>query len=58
MCIDHLGIQESCLILIKILLFRRARRVVRRCGGISKLVKIKEKIFPREIFLGLFRLVY
>ena len=39
MCLDHIGIQESCLILMKILSFRRARRVIRRFGGISKLVK-------------------
>ncbi|CAF1421395.1 unnamed protein product [Adineta ricciae] len=39
MCLDHFGIQESCSILIHILQFRRARRVIRRSGGISKLVK-------------------
>ncbi|CAF3709742.1 unnamed protein product [Rotaria socialis] len=38
MCLDHIGIQESCSILLKLLLFRRARRVIRRFGGISKLV--------------------
>ncbi len=41
MCLDHIGIEESCSILIQIILFRRARRVIRRSGGISKLVKIK-----------------
>ena len=38
MCFDHIGIQESCSILLQILLYRRARKVIRRCGGISKLV--------------------
>ncbi len=41
MCLDHIGIEESCSILLKILLFRRARKVIRRYGGISKLVKLK-----------------
>jgi hypothetical protein len=40
-CFDHIGIQESCSILIQIILFHRARRVIRRSGGICKLVKIK-----------------
>lgn len=38
-CLDWIGIDESCEILLKILRFRRARRVVRRSGSISKLVK-------------------
>ncbi len=42
---DHIGIEESCGILRQILSFYRARRVIRRCGGISKLVKIRLKIF-------------
>ncbi|CAF4251461.1 unnamed protein product [Rotaria socialis] len=37
MCLDHIGIQESCSILLKLLLFRRARRVIRRFGGINEL---------------------
>jgi hypothetical protein len=41
MCLDHIGIQESCVILMRILSFRRARRVIRRFGGISKLVKTR-----------------
>lgn len=39
MCLDHIGIIESCSILLKLLMFHRARRVVRRFGGISKLVE-------------------
>ncbi len=55
MCFDHIGIQESCVILLEILLFRRARRVIRRCGGICKLVKIKYNSFYGFHFV---RLVY
>ena len=38
MLIDHVGIGESCAILLNVLVFRRAKRVCRRSGGISKLV--------------------
>lgn len=37
---DHIGIEESCQILLKILSFHRARRVIRRSGGIGRLVTI------------------
>lgn len=37
---DHVGIEESCGILLRILSFHRARRVIRRCGGIGRLVKV------------------
>ena len=40
---DHIGIEESCGILLRILLFHRARRVIRRSGGISRLVKFQTK---------------
>ncbi|CAF1408333.1 unnamed protein product, partial [Adineta steineri] len=49
MCLDHIGIQESCSILLKILLFRRARRVIRRFGGISKLITLLDEL--SEIFI-------
>ena len=51
-CFDHIGIQESCAILHEILSFHRARRVIRRSGGISKLVKTKRKI---QIYRVVFR---
>ena len=38
--LDHVGIEESCQILLKILSFHRARRVIRRSGGIGRLVNI------------------
>ncbi|CAF1569804.1 unnamed protein product [Adineta ricciae] len=44
MCLDHFGIQESCSILIHILQFRRARRVIRRSGGISKLITLLDEL--------------
>ncbi|CAF3295728.1 unnamed protein product, partial [Rotaria sp. Silwood2] len=44
MCLDHIGIQESCSILLKLLLFRRARRVIRRFGGISKLITLLDEL--------------
>ncbi|CAF3966569.1 unnamed protein product, partial [Rotaria sp. Silwood1] len=44
MCLDHIGIQECCLILLKLLLFRRARRVIRRFGGISKLISLLDEL--------------
>ena len=44
-CLDWIGIDESCEILLKILRFRRARRVVRRSGSISKLVKRLENVW-------------
>ncbi|CAF0944771.1 unnamed protein product [Rotaria sordida] len=44
MCLDHIGIQESCSILFKLLLFRRARRVIRRFGGISKLISLLDEL--------------
>ncbi|CAF3940699.1 unnamed protein product [Rotaria magnacalcarata] len=44
MCLDHIGIQESCSILLKLLLFRRARRVIRRFGGLSKLITLLDEL--------------
>lgn len=43
MCLDHTGIAESCAILQRLLQFRRARKVIRRSGGISKLVSPMEE---------------
>lgn len=36
--VDRLGIGEACSILLRLLVFRRARKVIRRSGSISKLV--------------------
>lgn len=47
-CFDYIGIEESSSILLHILSFRRARRVIRRSGGICKLVKIKSFHFSGE----------
>ncbi|UJR38383.1 hypothetical protein I4U23_031053 [Adineta vaga] len=50
MCLDHIGIEESCMILIQLLKFRRARRVIRRCGGISKLITLLDELSDHNIF--------
>ncbi|CAF1432411.1 unnamed protein product [Adineta steineri] len=55
MCLDHIGIQESCSILLKILLFRRARRVIRRFGGISKLITLLDELSENFIEDNLFK---
>ncbi|CAF0915822.1 unnamed protein product, partial [Didymodactylos carnosus] len=44
MTTDHVGMQESCVILLNVLQFRRARRVVRRVGSISKLLTVLDEL--------------
>ncbi|CAF1304091.1 unnamed protein product [Adineta steineri] len=55
MCLDHIGIEESCSILLKILSFRRARRVIRRFGGISKLITLLDELSENFIEDNLFK---